>query len=197
MSTQVKINTRSDFIVARKNLRNRGLNVFLEEMENKGVFIDGKISTNKNYFANVVLQRMNDEDDIFVPNLKVNDDHWDSDDPAWIGKASMSKFHKFMLPKTLDWYTFNILTLGIVPGTEIEAVNLLNYMETQSLKYAYDMEGLLPHEVGLYFHCYPTNSINTLHLHIVDLNNLGPTWQALNYKNLSLTDARTVISSGF
>lgn len=196
MSRQ-KINSMEDFIFARKQLSEYGILNFIEDMQNKGIFEGNKISTNKNYFANVVEQRINAPGDIFVPNLKINDDNWNNDDPEWIGKASMSRFHKFMLPKSLEWYNFNVLTLGIVTGTEIEALELLNHMEIQSLKYAYEVGGLQPYEVGLYFHCYPNNSIQMLHLHILDITALGPTWEALNYKNLSLNDVRNVIKSGF
>ena len=41
-------------------------------------------------------------------------------------------------------------------------------------------------DIGLYFHCYPHCSVNSLHLHIVDLSEVGPTYEALSYKNLSM-----------
>ena len=41
-------------------------------------------------------------------------------------------------------------------------------------------------DIGLYFQCYPLCSINSLHLHIVDLSEVGPTYEALSYKNLSM-----------
>jgi hypothetical protein len=41
-------------------------------------------------------------------------------------------------------------------------------------------------DIGLYFHCYPHCSVNSLHLHIVDLSELGPTFKALSNKNLSM-----------
>ena len=41
-------------------------------------------------------------------------------------------------------------------------------------------------DIGLYFHCYPLCSINSLHLHIVDLSEVGPTYVACRYKNLSM-----------
>ena len=41
-------------------------------------------------------------------------------------------------------------------------------------------------DIGLFFHCYPHCSVNSLHLHIVDLSELGPTFKALSNKNLSM-----------
>ena len=41
-------------------------------------------------------------------------------------------------------------------------------------------------DIGLYFHCYPLCSVNSLHLHIVDLSEVGPTYEALRHKNLSM-----------
>ena len=40
--------------------------------------------------------------------------------------------------------------------------------------------------VGLYLHCYPFNSVQALHLHIVDLAAVGPTHAALAHKNLPI-----------
>merc|ERR1719311_963074 len=41
-------------------------------------------------------------------------------------------------------------------------------------------------DIGLYFHCYPHCSINSLHLHIVDLSKLGPSWDVMTFKNLHI-----------
>ena len=43
-------------------------------------------------------------------------------------------------------------------------------------------------DIGLYFHCYPHCSVNSLHLHIVDLANTGPTYDACKHKNLCIDD---------
>ena len=55
-------------------------------------------------------------------------------------------------------------------------------------------EGKVPEGLGLYFHCYPSQSVNALHMHMVDIDNAGPTFKALAYKNLSATDALDVSS---
>ena len=41
-------------------------------------------------------------------------------------------------------------------------------------------------DVELRFHVYGHASVNALHLHLVDLNATGPTFEALRYKNLPL-----------
>ena len=41
-------------------------------------------------------------------------------------------------------------------------------------------------DVGLFFHCYPHCSVNSLHLHIVDLSETGPTYGACSHKNLRM-----------
>ena len=40
--------------------------------------------------------------------------------------------------------------------------------------------------VGLYVHCYPHCSVNSLHLHIVDAEHLGPSYATMTFKNLEI-----------
>jgi hypothetical protein len=49
---------------------------------------------------------------IIANNLPANDSHWDSDDPGWVGKASMSKRHRFLIRRNLHWRWFNALIFG-------------------------------------------------------------------------------------
>ena len=48
-------------------------------------------------------------------------------------------------------------------------------------------------DIGLYFHCYPHCSVNSLHLHIVDLSKTGPTYEACRFKNLSMDIVLTAL----
>ena len=48
-------------------------------------------------------------------------------------------------------------------------------------------------DIGLYFHCYPHCSVNSLHLHIVDLSETGPTYEAFRFKNLSMDMVLTAL----
>ena len=48
-------------------------------------------------------------------------------------------------------------------------------------------------DVGLFFHCYPHCSVNSLHLHIVDLSETGPTYAVFKHKNLRMDYVLTVL----
>ena len=48
-------------------------------------------------------------------------------------------------------------------------------------------------DIGFFFHCYPHASINSLHLHIVDLSETGPTYAVFKHKNLRLDIVLTVL----
>ena len=48
-------------------------------------------------------------------------------------------------------------------------------------------------DIGLFFHCYPLCSVNSLHLHIVDLSEVGPTYEACRFKNLSMDMVLTAL----
>ena len=41
-------------------------------------------------------------------------------------------------------------------------------------------------QIGMFLHVYAHCSVNSLHLHIVDLSEVGPTYEACRYKNLSM-----------
>ena len=41
-------------------------------------------------------------------------------------------------------------------------------------------------DIGLYLHCYPLCSVNSLHLHIVDLSETGLSYKYHSHKNLSM-----------
>ena len=48
-------------------------------------------------------------------------------------------------------------------------------------------------QVGLFFHVYPHNSVQSFHLHIVDLDVTGPTHEAMKYKNMPAEDVLAVL----
>lgn len=123
-------------------------------------------------------------------NLKDNDDHWDSEDPAWKGKASMSRKHRFLTTKNLHWSAFNALTIGLVPEEEgglsmQSGIRMLEEMKEAALTYTKKAEGWSDN-VGLFLHVFGHCSVNSLHLHILDMNATGPTFLALNFKNCPL-----------
>merc|ERR1712154_448399 len=82
------------------------------------------------------------------------DANWASDDPAWLGKASMSRGHSFLGLKDLEWEWFNVLTFGFVSGLE-HAIALLEDLRAAALHWASNTEGYSgPDRIGLYFHPY-------------------------------------------
>ena len=48
-------------------------------------------------------------------------------------------------------------------------------------------------DIGLFFHCYPHCSVNSLHLHIVDTSEVGPTYAACSHKNLPMDMVLTAL----
>jgi len=123
-------------------------------------------------------------------NRPENDEHWDSQSPEWVGKASMSHRHKFLLLKDLHWQWFNCLVLGMIPaekkGVTIRtAIATLELMKAAALTYCANKGGWSK-QVGLFFHCFGHNSVNSLHLHVLDMSELGPTFWKLESKNVPL-----------
>jgi hypothetical protein len=139
---------------------------------------------------------MNDGKFLVLRNLPENDVHWNDSDPKWVGKASMSLHHAFIVPgKELskNWkFSFNALTF---PAT-YETITVLEDMRRSAIEFTQthfifdeNNDRISPpdaNSIGLYFHVHPTNSIHYLHMHIVDLRFKGPTFYALGYKNLSI-----------
>ena len=132
-------------------------------------------------------------------NRKQNDDVWASSDTApskgfpngHVGAASMAKRHRFLLVKDLSRRTFNVLMFGLGAvslDAKRKALATLEDMRDAALSFTRGAPGWGPN-VGLFFHVWPYNSVNALHLHIVDLDETGPTYAALGYKNLPLEEA--------
>jgi hypothetical protein len=131
------------------------------------------------------------EEFLLVCNRPENGDMWQSSDPAWLGKASMSKRHRFLTLRDLDWEWFNVLTFGLVSGPQ-KALRILNDMKAAAelwLKSQTDWSDW----VGLFLHVHAHSSVHSFHLHIVDMNHLGPTWDHLCHKNLKIDDAIAAI----
>ena len=131
-------------------------------------------------------------------NKPENDAHWDSDAEEWIGKASMSARHRFLTTKDLRWTYFNALTLGMNDAGDADvaslsaAIQLVEDLKAAAMAYVTDMQGWSD-KVGLYFHVFGHNSVNSLHLHVVDMSSVGPTFHKLSYKNCSLNAVLKVL----
>mmetsp|Transcript_60971 Transcript_60971/g.145291 ORF Transcript_60971/g.145291 Transcript_60971/m.145291 type:complete len:772 (-) Transcript_60971:141-2456(-) len=131
-------------------------------------------------------------------NRPENDVHWDSTDPEWVGRASMARRHRFLTTRKLHWQWFNPLCFGLVPhengGSSVEeALHFMEAMRTAALTYTSSIGGWSD-DVGLYFHIFGHNSVNSLHLHIVDLLETGPSFEKLRYKNCPLDQVIKVLA---
>mmetsp|Transcript_73908 Transcript_73908/g.154004 ORF Transcript_73908/g.154004 Transcript_73908/m.154004 type:complete len:759 (+) Transcript_73908:35-2311(+) len=127
---------------------------------------------------------------IIACNRPVCDEHWDSEDPEWLGKASMSRRHRFLTTKKLHWQWFNALAFGLVPpsvgGASLaEALNEVERMKAAALRYASKAKGWSS-QVGLFAHIFGHNSVNSLHIHILDMSELGPSFWKQEFKNCPL-----------
>ena len=112
-------------------------------------------------------------------NRKENDENWNSSDPQWVGKASMAERHRFMTVRDLDWRLFNALTMGIEDHSDLQrAIVQLEDMLAVARNFVQKADGWSKN-VGFFFHVFPQNSVQSLHLHIVDLDVIGPTYHAV------------------
>jgi len=120
-------------------------------------------------------------------NRPDNDAEWNDETSkrgSMAGPDENGPGHVFMTTTNLHWSKFNILT--------INDVSFLQRMKSNACVYA---EARGWENYGLYFHCFPLNSVQSLHLHIVNLDTTGPHFETQRTKNLSLDDAISVISS--
>lgn len=197
--------------MARRVLQERGGVTALQQELEKAGFVDpdAKLTTTAKPFnpfarmaAGVMSQPDMEKEQLGLgtfdarfqvcKNLPENDEQWASDDPHWIGKASMSYRHRFLTTKDLHWKWFNPLVFGLVDGDLAAAIAFLKDLRCAAVTYTRSMGW--SNQLGLYFHVFGHNSVNSLHLHMVDLSQVGPTFNHLAYKNCSLEAVIAVIS---
>lgn len=121
------------------------------------------------------------------------DENWSSDNPAWVGKASMSKRHALLIVKDLNWEWFNVLTFGLISGLKT-AITKLEEMREAALQWVEAAEGWPPVDrVGLFMQVHAHASVKSIHLHILDMDHLGPTFKKLQKLNLNIDYAILVL----
>lgn len=202
------LNDAAGFREARRLLQEEfgGFKTLREELTRAG-FVDGttsELTTGTkpfNAFARIVAGLMEqpgmeseqrclgDFQNMFMVccNRPENDLHWDSEEPEWIGKASMSSRHRFLTMRDLHWQFFNPIAFGLVDASDggcsvNETVQKVALMKQAALTYIANIGGWSD-KIGLFFHIFGHNSVNSLHVHMIDMAELGPTYWKYEYKN--------------
>ena len=130
-------------------------------------------------------------------NRPDNDDNWASDAPEWVGRASMGQRHRFLTTRDLSWTWFNVLSVGLDGRASSlrEALTTLDALHEAAHAFARGTPGWsdAPERLSLFFHCFPYNSVPSLHMHVVDLGATGPTFEDQLPKRLLLSAVRAVL----
>lgn len=168
------------------------------ELKDKG-FIDtsGKLTTGTkpfNVFARYASGAMKNHVDqsilgdyandwMICHNKPENDDNWNNKESkiaSMCGPDENGPGHVFITTKNLDWKFFNIITIVLNKD-----VKFLTSLKEVAMHYA-KKRGWK--KVGFYFHCFPYNSVNSLHLHVCneDEKYVGHMHSLIRYKNLPL-----------
>ena len=118
--------------------------------------------------------------------------------------GSISKNHRLLVTRSKNWKRFNVLTMGL--GGDIKSfeddIAFLERMKKAALHYIEQTKEKLswPNDldnIGLFFHCFPQNSIDVLHLHIVDIQSYNTTGTLVKfgYKNLHIDNVISQLKS--
>jgi len=130
---------------------------------------------------------------VVAHNKPESDEMWHSSDPSWIGKASMSQRHRFLVFKNLRWEYFNVISLGLECGSQ-QALEALKEMKDAATHWVSQAPGWSK-DAGFYLAAWPLTTVPCLHLHMVDLSCTGPSFSRLSKKMLLLDDAIRVLEA--
>lgn len=122
-------------------------------------------------------------------NRPENDSRWNDPDFRGASMAGPDEYgpgHVFITTKDLSFRRFNILPIVLDNDAWFVTQLLLaaiNYTSNRGWK-----------NPGFYFHCYPANSVQSLHLHVVNKDTAGPTFEKQVHKNLDIYDALSAMN---
>jgi len=198
-----QVNNADGYRQARAYVRER-MDKLLEELQDEG-FVDesGMLTTGTkpfNVFARIaggamplppnmveenrcLQERGYDTIFLVTSNRPDADAEWANSSDEWLGKASMSERHRFLTTRNLSWRWFNALIFGLGSNEQLaEAVRHVEQMIEAGRHYT-QRTGYTGN-VGFFFHTYGLSSVNSLHMHMLDLDHVGPTYRHLQHKNL-------------
>lgn len=121
-------------------------------------------------------------------NRPKNDENWNNLDfpgASMAGPDENGPGHVFITAKNLGYHRFNILPIILEND-----VRYLGDLLLAAMKYTSNRGWTRP---GFYFHCYPHNSVQSLHLHVLNMDNLGPWFEAGVHKNLNIYDVLSIM----
>ncbi|CAK9012493.1 unnamed protein product [Durusdinium trenchii] len=130
---------------------------------------------------------------VVAHNKPESEEMWSSSDPSWIGKASMSQNHRFLAFKSLRWENFNVISIGLECGSMLALENL-KAMKDAATHWVQSAPGW-SENTGFYLAVWPLTTIPCMHLHMVDLSCIGPSFERLSKKMLPLNDAIQVLEA--
>ena len=168
-------NTIGDYTQIKELLKEYGIERFKQEMEDLRIFKTTEtitqINPENNPFAQMLFGKYEDQFENIGKDFILID-------------SDKKLTHKFLVPKILDWDCFNVLTLTK------KHLPLLREMKKIAFLYAFENR---IRKFGLFFHCYPFNTVHMLHLHIVDLNAEPQFLNKIN--NLKIDDVITYLET--
>lgn len=194
------INDKDTYMKARLFLCQNDKGKFrelLKELEDTGFVQSNQIvSQSSNYFAAVASGKIQNNIDqnciknyandfIILHNRPENDTNWNNPKfkaGSMAGPDENGPGHVFITFKDLTWNNFNVLVFGFQGLVEYHT-SLLEKMKECAQTYANHRQW---NNVGLYFHAFPHNSVHSLHLHVVNLDNVGIHFENQKFKNLEL-----------
>ena len=117
-------------------------------------------------------------------NRPINDEKWDDptfDGGSMAGPDANGPGHVFITTKDLHVDKFNVLPIILNKN-----IVFLREILEAALEYARNRGWSNP---GFYFHCYPLNSVQSLHLHVINMDRLGHMFDKKRRANMSIYDA--------
>ena len=120
---------------------------------------------------------------VLCHNRPINDEKWNDptfDGGSMAGPDENGPGHVFITTKNLHVDYFNILPIVLKKD-----IRFLNDLLLTALEYAKNRGWKNP---GFYFHCWPLNSVQSLHLHVINKDRLGHMFYKKQCANLSMYD---------